>query len=564
MILFISLVLGRIILNIPGLIICAILFIMSRKILNKIGLSSYFKSNIGYLSHYTNKKLLRYSDAHPEDGRFFFKLYIFKLIINRFWNAFLSQPKTVRKQLILSASLHSIFTTLLYEYRVQQKFYFPNFLDRFFYLIINFTKVKLRDLEKVYNVSQDELNELFIKLPEKIELHKLKKVFFQHHLTRIKNILHTEFPFSSIHFHGIWYKYCIIRELPPKIRDIYDVWGNINRADLDKVAIEKLYELDNITAEKLRDLLEFVLLGTNNPKSIVHATEVFKINDLLKVVLFKGKSIIVVNNKQFMHCKYLLLNLDANHFEKYDDIESIDDAAKRLDHSLEYIEYKISPKAEFWGHCSNLQAWAENNYDPRLIHSNLAFPLLKILSEEGDLIAQNVFKEEVIHRLKNNNYNIAIHFLQEGYFNDFTEEEIYTLLHDLYRDKCNNIINLLEDNLIPRKKCCKCGDAIFYIAIKTRYSTIEYWDFLMAWNNIKFLCDYCFNYCVESIVIDDESFLYQGNKYSETEALIENTVGIGSIFGEEDYDTLIDYQGKMVSFNKQILFNKLKNYDQNF
>ncbi len=52
----------------------------------------------------------------------------------------------------------------------------------------------------------------------------------------------------------------------------------------------------------------------------------------------------------------------------------------------------ILPIKEFWGHCSNLQAWAEYGYDTRLLHPNLAFPLLEKLATVGDPIAKKVFK----------------------------------------------------------------------------------------------------------------------------------------------------------------------------
>jgi hypothetical protein len=49
----------------------------------------------------------------------------------------------------------------------------------------------------------------------------------------------------------------------------------------------------------------------------------------------------------------------------------------------------IPPEIRFWAHCSNLETWGENNYDTRLIHSNLAFPLLKKLTEAGDQTKKN-------------------------------------------------------------------------------------------------------------------------------------------------------------------------------
>lgn len=60
----------------------------------------------------------------------------------------------------------------------------------------------------------------------------------------------------------------------------------------------------------------------------------------------------------------------------------------------------ITPEEEFWGHCSNLQAWVENNYDTRLLHSNIAFPLLKKLTEAGDPNTNKVFKEEIARRFE--------------------------------------------------------------------------------------------------------------------------------------------------------------------
>ena len=51
----------------------------------------------------------------------------------------------------------------------------------------------------------------------------------------------------------------------------------------------------------------------------------------------------------------------------------------------------ITPEQEFWGHRSNIQAWVECEYDTRLLHSNLSFPLLKALSDAGDPKAKAIF-----------------------------------------------------------------------------------------------------------------------------------------------------------------------------
>ena len=90
-------------------------------------------------------------------------------------------------------------------------------------------------------------------------------------------------------------------------------------------------------------------------------------------------------------------------------------------------EVGLSPETRFWGHCSNLQAWSENNYDTRILHSNLAFPLLKKLTEAGDPVAHNVFKEEIAKKL-NSGYPPVIDFLIEENYTKFLTKEEATLV----------------------------------------------------------------------------------------------------------------------------------------
>ena len=121
----------------------------------------------------------------------------------------------------------------------------------------------------------------------------------------------------------------------------------------------------------------------------------FVINQYLKLKLEQRRTIIYVNNQPFRQCMYLLLNIPVDRIEDYDEIDSIDEAAEKLDRSMERghgVGNRISPKEEFMGHCSNLQAWVENGYDTRILHRNLAFPLLKRLTAVGDPLAKKVFK----------------------------------------------------------------------------------------------------------------------------------------------------------------------------
>ena len=162
----------------------------------------------------------------------------------------------------------------------------------------------------------------------------------------------------------------------------------------------------------------------------------FQINQFLTLKLENKTTNIYVIGKLFTQCKFLLLNIPTDKIYEFDKIESIDDAAERLDHELEYkpkSKIKISPETEFWGHCSNLQAWVEYFYNPRLLHSNLAFPLLKKLTDIGDPIARKVFKEEVLLRFESFNPPTQQFLIKNGYlkyFNKHEKEEIFKLILD--------------------------------------------------------------------------------------------------------------------------------------
>lgn len=157
----------------------------------------------------------------------------------------------------------------------------------------------------------------------------------------------------------------------------------------------------------------------------------FRVNEFIVLKLEEGRTVLYVDNKPFNHCKYLLLQIPIEHVNDLNDINSIDEASERLSHILEpYDDFerveKIDPDTEFWGHCSNLQAWYENDYDTRLLHSNLAFPLLKKLTEVGDLLARKVFKEEILLRLESGHPEV-ISFLTTEKYIDYLEREDFLL-----------------------------------------------------------------------------------------------------------------------------------------
>jgi len=172
----------------------------------------------------------------------------------------------------------------------------------------------------------------------------------------------------------------------------------------------------------------------------------FVVNENLTLKFENNESIIYIKGKPFKQCKYLLLNLPLEEATSINEIESIDEASERLNHVLEPSGESsgvkwIPPETEFWGHCSNLQVWYENNYNTKLLHSNLAFPLLKKLSIVGDNIAQKVFKEEIAKRYFNSVDSVQIYLENEGYLKFLSKEEVRGFI------KNNDVIDELENDL---------------------------------------------------------------------------------------------------------------------
>ncbi|KKL68152.1 hypothetical protein LCGC14_2127850 [marine sediment metagenome] len=154
----------------------------------------------------------------------------------------------------------------------------------------------------------------------------------------------------------------------------------------------------------------------------------FIVNRFLSLKLEYGETNIYINERKIDQCKYLLLD-KISHSEIpnfLESFESVDEATVNADHSLENTPDLIPPETEFWAHCSNLQVWAENNYDTRLLHMSIAFSLLKELAEAGDVVAKRAFKEEIAKRL-GSGYPSVVDFLILEHFDDnLSHEELIT------------------------------------------------------------------------------------------------------------------------------------------
>lgn len=161
----------------------------------------------------------------------------------------------------------------------------------------------------------------------------------------------------------------------------------------------------------------------------------FTINEFLTVKLVGWDITIYVNGESFMLCKRLLISFPIDRIHDTDELDSIDEAADKLgwegDDQMynNGIVYNIPTETEFWGHCSNLQAWYEHNYDTRLLRSNISFRLLKKLAEVGDPQAKKVFKEEIAKRLESGYPPVVEYLVREGYTRYLNSEELlFTVL----------------------------------------------------------------------------------------------------------------------------------------
>jgi len=168
----------------------------------------------------------------------------------------------------------------------------------------------------------------------------------------------------------------------------------------------------------------------------------FKINQYITLKLKLGKTFIYVNGKKFLQCVRLALNIQKSNAQMYDEINSIDEAADI--YAKHIFQNRIIPEAreitsqghditaeqEFWGHCSNIQAWVEHDYDTRMLKSNVSFPLLRQLTRAGDLMAKKVFKEEIALRIEDGYPSVVQYLINEGYLRYLAPSEIKTIIEN--------------------------------------------------------------------------------------------------------------------------------------
>ena len=118
--------------------------------------------------------------------------------------------------------------------------------------------------------------------------------------------------------------------------------------------------------------------------------QTFIANEFISLKLENGKTEIYINDKPFNQCKFLLITLPVDELDEFEGYDSMDEVIKAINsNSIDKIleetskrDGRTEPRAyptneeEFIGHCSNIQAWVENNYNYRILDSKLSIPII--------------------------------------------------------------------------------------------------------------------------------------------------------------------------------------------
>ncbi len=208
----------------------------------------------------------------------------------------------------------------------------------------------------------------------------------------------------------------------------------------------------------------------------------FRINKFITLELEGKDTVIYVSGKRFQQCMYLFLVIPVDNLDQIYEIESIDEVAEELDRSInpKYSRHmRISPEEEFWAHCSNIQAFYENNYNTKILHRNLAFPLLMKLYEAEDPKAIKVFKEEIAQRLSSDHENTVLFLLENNYQFFLTTEEFDTVYHSQDSEKKTLIKEFIHDRFNDNKTDIELQNKLFeYIKVMCSKQELQKYQYV--------------------------------------------------------------------------------------
>ncbi|KKL13018.1 hypothetical protein LCGC14_2529950, partial [marine sediment metagenome] len=232
-------------------------------------------------------------------------------------------------------------------------------------------------------------------------------------------------------------------------------------------------------------------------------------------------TVIYVNGERFIRCKRLIINIPIEDIEMYDEIRSIYEASILHNHYLKdnkiYREengklypspysFDIPPATEFWGHCSNIQAWVEHDYDTSILHPNLAFPLLKKLTKAGDPTAKRVFKEEIAKKFLEGNFSVKEFLVEEKYLNYLNKEELMCIYEEYL--KLLKVSNHNENS--AKEARFMINFALKHLENTTCKKILEiYKKFLKSKKSIKEICDELGSIYIKDLKYEEAIKLYE-------------------------------------------------------
>jgi len=96
-------------------------------------------------------------------------------------------------------------------------------------------------------------------------------------------------------------------------------------------------------------------------------------------------------------------------------------------------EYGLTKDEVLWGFYSSIIGWVESGYNTQVIHTNLAFPLLRELARVGDPKAKRVLKGEIHDRLLSRSLGTVVTIIETCA--DMMDAEDWAIIYDMMKDK---------------------------------------------------------------------------------------------------------------------------------
>ncbi|MBN2150785.1 MAG: tetratricopeptide repeat protein [Candidatus Lokiarchaeota archaeon] len=220
-------------------------------------------------------------------------------------------------------------------------------------------------------------------------------------------------------------------------------------------------------------------------KTTRHYKHRFVVNEHLDVVWDpkQERVQVLVDGQPVLHCAFLVGNISISD----DEVSCIDDLAARKDVKRikgSFVRNLLSIKEEVLAHASNIQAWAEHDYNTRILHSNIAFPLLKALAIAGDVKAGRIFEAEIVERLRDGT-PATQKIIVESCEDHITTSLLRDLIEGCHDDKKVALLNRIGSFLGMKGEYSRAIQATrMAIAIKADdNSTWLQLAHLLQWNN---------------------------------------------------------------------------------